>query len=85
MEDMSELTGVLRADLVQVILPQCLSGEVIITLLRVVMRQAFHQIQLHQVLLQLMSVIQTVQQCTLNIVQTVDLLGKQVQAAVQLH
>jgi hypothetical protein len=80
-----QLMDVLQADLVRVTLPLCQSGEDIITLLRVVMRQAFHQIQLHQVLLQLMSVIQTVQQCTLNIVQTVDLLGKQVQAAVQLH
>jgi hypothetical protein len=58
---------------------------VTITPLPAVMLQAFHQIQLHQVLLQLMSVIQTVQQCTLNIVQMADLLGKQVQAVVQLH
>jgi hypothetical protein len=85
MATMLRLTVARQVDLVQVTLPLCQSGEDIITLLRVVMRQAFHQIQLHQVLLQLMSVIQTVQRCTLNIVQMVDLLGKQVQAVVQLH
>jgi hypothetical protein len=85
MATMLRLTVARQVDLVQVILQQCLSGEVIITPLPAVMLQAFHQIQLHQVPLQLMSVIQTVQQCTLNIVQMADLLGKQVQAVVQLH
>ena len=75
MEDMLQLTHVLRADLVQVTLPLCQSGEAIITHLHVVMRQAFHQIQLRQALLLLILVIQTVQRCTLNIAQMVYLPG----------
>jgi hypothetical protein len=75
MEGMAQLTSAPQADLAQVILLLCQSGEAIITLLRAVMRQVFHQIQLRQALLLLILVIQTVQLCTLNIVQTAGLPG----------
>jgi hypothetical protein len=78
-----QLMDVLQADLVRVTLPLCLSGEVITTPLHVVMLQVFHQIQLLQAHLQSTSAIQIVQQCTLNIVQMVDLPGKQVPEGVR--
>jgi hypothetical protein len=78
MADMLQLIRVHQVDLVQVIQPQCLSGEVIITLLLAVMLQAFPVIQLRLAQLRLMLVIQTVQQCTLNLVQTEEPLGVQI-------
>ena len=53
MAGMLQLTRVLQADPAQVILPQCLSGGVIITLLLAVMHQVFQLRPILQVQLQL--------------------------------
>ena len=53
-----------------------------ITPLLVVMHQVLHLIQLHLIQLQLMLVIQTVRQCTSNIVQTAVAHGVPIPVAV---
>ena len=63
---MLRLTVARQVDRAQAILLTCLSGEVITTHLLAAMHQVFQVIQVHQVQLQLMLVIQTVQQCMLN-------------------
>jgi hypothetical protein len=83
MATMLRLTVARQVDLAQVIQLQCLNGEVITTHLLVAMLRVFHQIQLLQAHLQSTSAIQIVQQCTLNIVQMVDLPGKQVPEGVR--
>ena len=58
------------------------SGAVIITLLLVVMHQVLHLTQLHLIQLRLMLVIQTVRQCTSNIVQMAAAHGLPIPVAV---
>ena len=80
---MAQLTSAPQADLAQLTQLQCLSGEVIITRLLAAMLLVFPVIQLHQVQLQLMLAIQTVQPCTLNLVQTTVRPGAQILEAAQ--